>query len=138
MPLSTPKPDLALASMRTHRATDRRGLSAKQDSTTLTSKWPIVTRTAYDRLVRGEVDSEMANKRLRRLCEARAALSRAMLAMDGVLHDHRPGQPGLTPEQIDQYAAIYGWMRGRRDTLQRWWLEVPLTLLDGQVASKIA
>ena len=105
----------------------RRRASAKQSTSIVSTQWPLVTRTAYDQLVRGgKVPEELANLRLRRLCTARSMLGQTLLALAGVMHDHRPGQNGLTPQQIEQFARIWQWARAAHEKVEKEYVGVPL------------
>jgi hypothetical protein len=119
----TPTP--TKAEFGSHRPTDRRSASRKQASTILHTEWPVTTRTSYDKLVRGVVDPELvANLKLRRLCEARAALGRALLALDNAILDHNPAK--YAGEVARQQKRIYSNLRSRRDRVERALLGFPL------------
>jgi hypothetical protein len=108
--------------------TPRHRASRKQSSTVASSTWPLVSRTAYEQLARGTVPAELSNLRLRRLCMARNQLWQAMNGLAGVMHDHRPGQAGLTPEQVDLYAKVWQVARAAHGKLEKAYLAYPLEL----------
>lgn len=128
MPLSTPSvPMNGTPNHNSNHVTRRRARSSKQGATVLPTQHTMVTQTAYDQLARqGQVPPELSALRVRRLCEGRAALGRALLVVAGVMHDHRPGQSGLTPEQIDMYARTWQWARAAHEKLNGLYMAYPL------------
>ncbi len=105
------------------RATDQRAASPKGESVT-TSTWPIVTRTAYDILARGlVVPKELSDLRLRRLCEARAALGRTLTAVGNVQLDYSPKAGSAS---TSREVKVYNKMRSLYEKLEKELLAFPL------------
>jgi hypothetical protein len=107
---------------------NRRGLSQRQSSSVAKGTWPtLVTQSVYDQLAReGKVGTELANLRVRRLCMAKCALGRAKLAIDGAMHDHRPGRAGLTPQQIEEDARVWQELRATSRAIEKAYLRFPM------------
>ena len=122
----TSRIDLGDADRNGHLA--RRAASAKQPNSVTKGEWAIVTRTAYEQLTRqGTLPAELASdRRVWRLAHGRQQLGLAMLALDNVLHDHRPTQNGRTPEQKKHDARVTGALRTLRTQLEKGLVGYPL------------
>jgi hypothetical protein len=104
----------------------RHRASVKQADSITASKWPIVTRTAYEQLTRGVLTGELVtSKKLLRLAHARQQLGLAMLALDNVLHDHRPTQVVAVEEKAAN-ARVTGAVRQLRRQVEKGLVGFPL------------
>lgn len=100
-----------------HYPTDRRASSPKRASDVTKSAHPVVTKAAYDAVIRGTGHQE--NLKVKRLCQLRNLLSQYLLLIDASLRDHNPQ---LSP----QLPATYNALRQNRTYVERAFLRFPL------------
>lgn len=127
MPLSSSSTPLNPVDQTRNGHINRRGLSAKQSNSIVTTQWPLVTQGAYEQLTRqGVVPPELSNLRLRRLAHARNQLGLTLVALDNCLLDSNPQRKGVLPEDIKDYSKIYNNLRGLRGKLEKGLVGFPL------------
>src|SRR3989304_1022749 len=68
--------------------TDRRGASAKQESSIQPSEYPVITQSAYIECV--QRPASMVDRKMRSLCIGKSKLGNALLGVDKALHDYNP------------------------------------------------
>ena len=117
--------------LRLHVDVDRNGhlprgrASRRQSNTLSSSKWPIVTRTAYEQLTRGEkVPEELSNLRMRRLAMGRNALGVALLQLQGAMHEFGPTK--APPGKSDEYARVWKSLRVAYDAVEKNYTGYPM------------
>jgi hypothetical protein len=83
--------------------TDRRA-SGNTKSDISKSKWPVITRTAYNSVMRTP-DKDMTLK-MRRLCMAKIRIGQAMLALADAMHDANPKVKAQSPELYNRLRSV--------------------------------
>ena len=111
-------------------ATHRRAASRKQASSVTRSSVPLITRSAYQRVVQGD-GSQVTDKKMLSLASARAKLGEALLMLDAAIHRHNPQlEKNLTPDDQAAKAPTYNRLRSIRDAVEKQVLAFPLEVRD--------
>lgn len=99
--------------------TNRRAASPLRKNSITESEYPVVTKTVYDSIVRGQGGD--TNLMMRRLCQNRNMLGKLLMGLQVSMKDHNP--------QIkDQPSAIYNRLRQIEKVVQREYLNFPLRI----------
>jgi hypothetical protein len=101
------------------RPTDRRAASPKVANDVVNSEHPIVTKTAYNAIVRGDGANE--NLKIKRLCQVRNLIGQALPLMDALIKDHNP-------QVVAQSSVMFNALRKVDRDLRRAYLNVPLNI----------
>lgn len=100
------------------RPTPRRA-AGKSDSDVKATEYPIITKAAYDGIVRGSGNG--VNIKMKKLCAARNRIGQTMIALDSAIRDWNP--------QVEkQPAEVYQRLRAIREKLEKEYLRFPLTM----------
>jgi hypothetical protein len=99
--------------------TNRRMASPKRNNSIMSSEYPVVTKTVYDGLIRGQGGD--ANITMKRLVAGKHQMSRLLQTLDASMSDHNP-------QMNAQPSATYNRLRQIRTVIEREFLKYPLTI----------
>ncbi len=108
------------------RPENRRHASRKRRSDIAGSKWPIVTRNAYNATLTLGVNAEVhkANPKIAHLCMGRIRLGQAVLAVGKAMTEMNPQRKGGNPDDIEVYNALRSLDKLLGDALADYPLEI--------------
>lgn len=98
---------------------NRRAASPLRKNSITESEYPVVTKTVYDAIIRGQGGE--ANPMLKRLCNNKNKLGTLVLGLQASIRDYNP--------QVErQPSAIYNRLRQIEKVVQREYLNFPLRI----------
>ncbi len=111
-----------------NHVTPRRMASDKRSSDVTESKFPVITKTAYNNMMNFGNQDNAVNKKMHRLCVGRIRIAQAKLVIDGALRDWNPQVPDQkNPRNEDR--AVHNALRKIGEALDKAYLSYPILVM---------
>ena len=105
--------------------TNRRGSSDKRHSDVSESKFPVITKTAYNGMLNFGNKDGAVNRKMHRLCMGRIRIAQAKLVIDGAMRDWNPQVPDKeNPREEDR--KVYNALRSISNAIDKAYLSYPI------------
>ncbi len=101
-------------------ATDRRASSPKRDNDILKTKWPAITKTAYDQTF---AKGDEMDPKLRSLCQSRLKLGQALTTLGVAMKKYNPQVNG-----DGRHYPVWQALRALSVQLEKLYLKFPLEI----------